>query len=187
MRASPVARSYADALLELAGRQGEEQAFAAAFERLIELQADARVRAFLETPKIDVDAKKRVLRTALAGQVPPVFLNFLLVVLDKRRQRLLGEIALAYRELLDEKLGLLNVEVTVAHELDERGEEEVALQLSRILGRRVLPHLRVDPAILGGIIVRYGDRVLDGSLRRRLVSLRRRLLGAGLEGVTQEG
>ncbi|HUH00057.1 MAG TPA: ATP synthase F1 subunit delta, partial [Gammaproteobacteria bacterium] len=127
------------------------------------------------------------LRTALAGQVPPVFLNFLLVVLDKRRQRLLGEIALAYRELLDEKLGLLNVEVTLAHELDERGEEEVALQLSRILGRRVLPHLRVDPAILGGIIVRYGDRVLDGSLRRRLVSLRRRLLGAGLEGVTQAG
>lgn len=181
MRASTVARSYAEALLELAGRHNVEADFARAFNALSDLLAsDRRVRAFIETPKIDVDAKKQVLRTALEGRVSPLFLNFVMVVLDKRRQRLLEEIGAAYHELLDEKQGLLNVQVTVAHALDERTRDEIVQKLSRVLGRRVVPHVRVDPAILGGVVIRYGDRVLDGSLRRRLVSLRDRLLNTGL-------
>lgn len=176
MRESTVARSYAEALFALARRSGEEQAFAAAFTSLDRaMAADPRVRQFLITPKIDVAAKKRALREAFDGKVPANFLNFLMVVLDKRRQRILPVMGAQYRALLDEALGRLNVRVTLAHELDERAEEEITAELSRILGRKVIPHIELDPAILGGIVVRYGDRMLDASLRRRLHNLRERL------------
>ncbi len=177
MRDSTVARSYADALFALARKHGEETAYATAFDGLDRvLAADPRVRAFLITPKIDVAAKKKALRTALQGKMPAHFLNFLMVVLDKRRQRILGAMGDEYRALLDEHLGRLNVRATLAHELDERAAADVARQLSRILGRNVVPHYHIDPAILGGIVVRYGDRILDASLRRRLLNLRQRLL-----------
>jgi F-type H+-transporting ATPase subunit delta len=105
-------------------------------------------------------------------------MNFMLVLLRKRRQRLIREIAAAYAGLLDDKMGRLHVQVTVAHAPDARLEEQISQQLTRILGRSVLPSIQVDPTILGGIVVRYGDRIVDGSLRRRLFGLRRRLIAA---------
>lgn len=183
MRENTVARSYAVALFELGQRTGQHAEFVAALQSLDALLAsDARVRTFLYTPQLDASAKKDALRRALSGRVPPLFLNFVMVVLDKRRQRLLPDISHAYRALLDEHLGLLNVQVTLAREPDERAEEEIAAQLTRVLGRKVVPHLHVEPAILGGIVVRYGDYLLDGSLRRRLLRLRERMLDTTLTG-----
>jgi F-type H+-transporting ATPase subunit delta len=72
------------------------------------------------------------------------------------------------------------VQVTLAHEPDDATEKSITAELSRILGRSVIPHITVDPALLGGIVVRYGDRVLDGSLRRRLISLRHRMVERAL-------
>ena len=181
MRGSIVARSYAEALFELGERSNAHDDFAHGLNTITTLlDSDPRVRAFLETPKIDVGAKRQALRNALQSQVSPVFLNFLLVVLRKRRQRLLHSIAAAYRDLLDEKLGRLHVQVTMAHEPDEQTEQTLVSELSRVLGRQVIPHITVDPALLGGVVVRYGDNVMDGSLRRQLLSLRHRLVEAAL-------
>ncbi len=184
MTQSTVARSYAQALFALGQQTGEHDSHARAFETVADvLEGDRRVRDFLGSPKIEVGAKKQALIASLQGRVPRLFLNFLLVTLDKRRHRLLSEIAREYRKLLDEHLGRLHVQVTLAHEPDERMERKVSDELTRILGRSVIPHVRVDENILGGIVVRYGDRVLDGSLRRRLLSLRHRLLEAILPPV----
>ena len=181
MRSSIVARSYAEALFELGERQNAHDDFAQGLNTVTSLlESDARGRAFLETPKIEVAHKKAALRQALQSHVSPVFLNFLLVVLEKRRQKLLRGIAAEYRELLDEKLGRLHVQVSMAHEPDEQTEQTVISELSRILGRTVIPHITVDPSLLGGIVVRYGDNVMDGSLRRQLLSLRQRLVQASL-------
>src|SRR5690606_39067521 len=164
-------------IFELGQRTGRHQEFAASMQALETLlTSDARVRHFLYSPLLDVKTRKEALRQAFGGRVHPHFLHFLMIVLDKRRQRLLPEIAQAYRELLDEHLGLLNVRVTLAHEPDERTEEEITTELSRILGRKVVPHIEVDSGILGGIVVRYGDRLMDGSLRRKLLRLRSRML-----------
>jgi F-type H+-transporting ATPase subunit delta len=181
VRDTTVARNYAEALFELGERHGAHDDFAQGLNLITSLLAeDARIRTFLETPKINVARKKTVLREALAEQMSPLFMNFVLVVLQKRRQRLLRAIAAEYRDLLDEKLGRLHVQVTLAHEPDEATEQSIIAELSRILGRTVIPHITVDPALLGGIVVRYGDRVMDGSLRRRLVSLRHRMIEAAL-------
>ncbi|MGH7476932.1 MAG: ATP synthase F1 subunit delta [Longimicrobiales bacterium] len=183
MRDTSIAKNYAEALFELGQRHGQQEAFADAMDQVSGLlAADPRVGRFLATPNIEPETKQRVLREALGERVPRLFLNFLMVLVDKRRQRLLLDIGRAYRTRLDEHLGRVHVEVTLAHEPDERTEEEVSSELSRLLGRTVMPHIRVDESILGGIIARYGDRVLDGSLRRRLQSLRRRMLETQLSG-----
>ncbi len=183
MRESMVSRSYAEALFELGERHGQRADFETATEELgTLLRENPRVRLFLDSPKVELEQKKEVLRTAFEGRVPPLFLNFVLVVLQKRRQRLLQEIADEYRAILDEALGRVRVNVTLATEPDERSEEDMAAELSRILGRTVIPQVRVDPSIVGGIVVRFGDRVLDASLRRRLLSLRRSMMNVELPG-----
>jgi F-type H+-transporting ATPase subunit delta len=182
VRDSIVARSYAGALFELAERHDAHDDFAQGLNTVTALVAsDARIRNFFETPKIAVGEKKRVLRDALQDQVSPMFMQFVLVVLQKRRQRLLRSIAAAYRELLDEKLGRLHAQVTLAREPDEALEHAIIAELTRLTGRTVVPHVTVDPEILGGIVVRFGDHIMDGSVRRRLNRLRQRLVQATLQ------
>ena len=181
MRDTTVARSYAEALFELGERQKKHDPFVASFTALDEAAGrDPVVRAFLESPKIDVGAKKAALRKALGQTADPMFVNFLMVVLQKRRHRLLFDIGREYRNLVDEKLGRVHVQVTLARAADNTLQQQISTQLSKVLGKQAIPHVSINPEILGGIIVRYGDRVLDGSLRRRLVSLRHRLMDAEL-------
>jgi len=181
VRETTVARNYAEVLFEIGEKHDLHDNFVASFNALeAAAGADRRIRQFLDSPKIDTDAKKQALRKALGKTANPLFINFLLVVLQKRRQRLLFDIAAEYRALVDEKLGRAHVQVTLAHEPDAKAQADITRQLSRVLGRDVIPHVTINREILGGIIVRYGDRVLDGSLRRRLVSLRHRLLEAEL-------
>lgn len=180
-----IARSYATALFELAERKGEVEAISRSFASVNALFAsNRRIGEFLSSPKIDVSAKKRVLRTTFEGNVPQIFLNFLLVTLDKRRQRLLRDIAREFDLLMDDKLGRVNVQVTMAHEPGSAEMQEITTRLSRMTGRTVVPHMHVDRSIIGGIIVRYGDRLLDGSLRRRLISLRGRMMQADIANRT---
>jgi len=179
--ATTIARSYASALHEIGERHEVADRFAEELQRLARLLLEEpRARHFLEAPTIDAADKKRALRAALGAEFHPLLVNFLLVVLDKRRQRLLGHIAAEYRTLRDDAKGHVRAEVTLAREPDERQEEDIASALSNKLGRVVIPHFRVDPRILGGVRVRYEDRVIDGTLRRRLIAMRRAMLSAEL-------
>lgn len=173
---SIVARSYAASVFELAQTHGLLDEFTASFNALSGVLSDARVRTFLESPKLDRATKKNALREALGEHVHPLFLNFLLVVIDKRRQNLLSDIAREFQALVEEAHGRMHVSVTVAHEPSAELHQEIRSKLSDIFGKTVVPHVHVDGRILGGIIVRHEDKVIDGSLRRRLVAMRRRLL-----------
>lgn len=180
MDATTIARSYASALHEIGQRHDAADRFGDELERLAGLlREEPRIREFIEAPTVDIEEKKRVLRSALGG-FHPLLVNFVFVVLDKRRQRLLRDIAVGYRAIRDEAQGYVRAEVTLAREPDERLEEEIRSALSRSLGKVVLPQFEVDPRILGGVRVRYEDRVIDGTLRRRLLALRRAMLTADL-------
>src|SRR5215204_1406742 len=99
---SVVARSYAASVFELAGTHGLREEFTASFNALNGVLGDAGVRNFLQSPKLDGRTKKTVLRAALGERVHPLFLNFLLVVVDKRRQALLTDIAREYHALVED-------------------------------------------------------------------------------------
>ncbi len=182
MRDDTIARNYAEVLLELADRNEGADRYAEWMGLVTSaLRSDPRLKQFLETPRIDAQAKKDALAAALGEHAPKPFLNFLRITIDKRRQRLLEHIEQEFNALVDERMGRAPVRVTVAHPLDDAGEAEVALQLSRMLGKTAVPDIRVDPDILGGIVVKTGDTVFDGSVRHRLERLRRRLLEADID------
>ncbi len=188
MRSEVIARNYADTLLTLAQRNGGANTaveFQAAADELASLlNTEPRIRAFLSAPAISMDAKKAALRGALGGRVPELFLRFVLVVVDKRRDNLLREIALAYRERVDEMMGRLRVDVTISHAPDAALQEEIRASLQARLGREVIPTFHVDPELLGGMVLKVGDQILDGSVRSQAAGLRRRLMEAYLPAGT---
>lgn len=180
MRDETVARSYAEALFEVARKHEALEEFGQGIRTVATLlEENPSFRTFLETPRIDADDKKALVRKVLSDRLPAPLVNFLLVTIDKRRQRLLREMAGEYASLMDEHLGREHVEVTVARELDDEALAQVAERLSELLGKTAIPHQQVRPEILGGIVVRAGDTIYDGSLRRRLDRMRRQLVAAG--------
>ena len=181
MRDETVAKNYAETLFELARRHDGVEAYGAAIATVASaIDEDPKFRLFLDTPRIEDDEKKAVVRRVFGEILPKHVVNFVMVTIDKRRQRLLRDISRGYDLLLDEHLGREHVEVTVARQVDDATTRLISERLSSALGTRVIPHVRVKPEILGGLIVRTGDTIYDGSIRRRLDGMRRRLLGASL-------
>ncbi len=184
MASTIIGRNYAETLFELASRHGGDATvdeFARAIEEVATLlDEEPLVREFLETPRVDVEAKQRAIQASFGGRVPDLFLRFLLVVVAKRRQGALREIARQYHALVDAARGRARAEVTVAREPDEALQEEIVAALERRLGQEVVAEFRVDPALLGGVVIRVGGEILDGSLRRRAAGLRRQMLRAKL-------
>lgn len=179
MREPTIARNYAEALFDLAIREDRTEEYGVALEQVARLlDEEPSIRLFLETPRVPLDEKKAVLRKGLEGKLPNHVLNFLLLVLDKRRQRIVRAMSREYQLLLDDRLGRTHVEVTVARVLGESEVDELKAQLTRILGKEALPSVRVRPELLGGIVFRSGDTIFDGSVRRRLEGMRRELLRA---------
>lgn len=179
MRNPAVARNYAEALLELADRSGEAERFGELIEGVGgAIEADETIRVVLESPRVTRKTKQELLRRALTNVAPESFIRFLAAVVKRGRQGLIGAIARQYLALVDIKFGRVHASVVVAREADLGLQDEIGKRLEAVLGQEVIPHLRHDPAILGGIVVRVGDRVMDGSLRRRLKVLRKAMLSA---------
>jgi F-type H+-transporting ATPase subunit delta len=179
-----IAKNYAETLFDLALKHDGLESFADGVDTVVGLlDQNPSFKLFLETPRIADKERKAVLRKVFGEVLPKPLLNFLLVTVDKRRQRLLGSIAEAFHALLDEHLGRTHVTVTVARALDPAVVEELSGRLSSLLGRKAIPHLRVKPAILGGVHLKTGDTVYDGTLRRRMKQLKRQLVSAELPDV----
>lgn len=179
MRGETIARNYAEALFDLAQREESLEAYGEALDQVAALLDETpELRLFLQTPRVEAAEKKKVFRTALEGRIPDHVLHFLLVVIDRRRQRLVAEMATAYRELVDEHLGRTQVDVSVARPLGDEEGDFVQNRLSSILGKEAIPHVRVRPELLGGIVFRSGDTIFDGSVRRQLQRIRRQLMTA---------
>jgi F-type H+-transporting ATPase subunit delta len=179
MRDTTIARNYAEALLELARRADDPAGWGKLMRDVANgVHQDLTVRHFLESPKVSEAQKNEVFFQALGDRVPRHFLRFLQILVRKRRQMLIPEISSEYDKLLDIHEGRVHANVTVARETSGEDESRIAEQLSRVIGKTVVPHLNVNPAILGGIVVKIGDTVMDGSVRRRLGRLRNRILTA---------
>lgn len=179
MRDPTIARNYAEALFQ----SGEAAGVAERYGHLIEvvagaISADQRIRVILESPRVTKDHKRELLARALKGHAPDPFIRFLGAIIKRNRQGLIPQVAEQYLALLDVKQNRLHAGVTIARQPDENLQKEIARRLSETFGKTVVPHFRHEPAILGGLVVRIGDRVLDGSLRRKLLVLRRQMLGA---------
>jgi len=180
VKSSTIARNYAEALLLAA--EAHDTSEIERYGRFMEalagaVQADERISVALESPRVSKAVKAALLERALGDLAPPEFVRFLQAVVRRGRQGLLAEIAQQYDGLVDVKLNRVHAGVTLLEEPDARLQKELIERLTRAIGKEVRAHFRADRGILGGVVVRVGDRIYDGSVRRKLAALRRRLLG----------
>src|SRR3954466_4472723 len=152
MRETTIARNYAEALLALARKSEDLQGWGRMIDDVASaIQRDARLRNFLEAPQISADQKNEVLSKAFEDRAPRLFLRYLQQLVKNRRQMLIPAIANEYRDLVDEVEGRLHAQVTLAKPVDDEQRAEIARQLSHTLGKAVVPQVRINPNILGGI------------------------------------
>lgn len=180
MKNSVVARNYAEALLVLAEKEKAVDRFGDVLDAVAgAVKADATLQAVLMSPRVRKAQKQDLLARGLQSVAPASFVKFLAAVIMRGRQGLLSEISEAYQGIADRSLGRMHASVVTAREADEKLRQAITERLTAAMGKTVLPHFRTDPAIVGGVIVRLGDRVLDGSIRRRIQTLRNRMLNSG--------
>ncbi len=176
MRAATIARNYAEVLFSLGEKSGQTERYADLVEALAAaILASPKVEAVLMSPKITRTAKGDLLARAVAG-APAEFGLFIKAVVKRGRQLLFGEIANQYAGLLDVKFNRVRAGITLARQPEPALQQQITEALSRAVGKEIVAGYAVDPEILGGAIVRIGERRMDGSLRRRLNQLRRQLL-----------
>ena len=175
----PVAAAYAQALIELAEDRGELEPVANdvdALRTLLDEQPEF-VR-FLRGPGIGPDDRAGLLDRTFKDKATPTLLSVLQVMNKKGRLDKLPQMTTAFERLMDKKLGKIEVDVTVARRLDDDKLNEVRDRVGRALGKQAVVHQYVDESILGGMVLRFGDRVIDSSVRAQLDAMRRRLLSA---------
>ncbi|MFO0973874.1 MAG: ATP synthase F1 subunit delta [Phycisphaerae bacterium] len=169
---------YAESLLALAKPAAIEDALAGELDGVAQMVRGVPGFArFLSAPGIDKAARRASIRKLLAGRVHAHVLNLMLVLNDRARSAILPAIRDAYHGLLEKQRGQQRVFVTSAVALTDAERSQLVAALQRIIGRVPLLVERVDAALLGGLRVQYGDRVLDLTLARRLVRMRANLVG----------
>jgi F-type H+-transporting ATPase subunit delta len=178
LRDESIARNYADVLLTLARKANATEEWAGLIQAVAgAVEENKTLQRFLAAPQVSEDAKIAMLGRGLEGKAPRPFVRFLQKLVMNRRQTLIPEIATAYGNLLDASEGRVHARVTVSRETSDAEVQSIAASLSKALGKTVVPHVTVNPKILGGIVVRVGDTVMDGSVRRRLEKLRGQMAG----------
>ncbi len=174
-----LAGRYANAVFELAQDQGAIDRVAANFatlKRLIDTTPDFAM--LVRSPLLTREDQAKALKPLLAKiEAAPLTTNFLLLLAQKRRLSALGAIIASYTHLLAKLKGEVEAQVTSARPLSERETAELKAVLKAKLGRDPRLHTKVDPALLGGLIVKVGSRMIDSSLATKLAGIRAAMRG----------
>lgn len=180
MTSSVITSRYANALADVVTRSSS----VAAPQRVVEelrsfeaaLESSAELRNALASPAVPPQRKRAVVRRLSEMlELSRISMNFLCVLIDHRRTAALEAIVNAFEVVLEERLGFSRAEVSSARELDERQRALLTAELSHLTGTRIKARFAVDESLIGGVMVRVGSTVYDGSVKGRLQALGRRL------------
>lgn len=172
----PVAKRYAQAAFEIARDRGTPDEWAADLRLLAAVIGDPRAAAFLSDTRATLSERHRFLEKTLEG-VDPLVLNLAKLLVAKGRVAIVPQVVEAYENLVDEHRGVSHAEVITAVPLSDDEKRAVEEKLSELTGTKVIARLEVQPEIVGGLLARVGDRLIDGSTRGRLLALRSTLVG----------
>lgn len=171
-----VARRYAQALLALATEKNaldeyeKDLAFVVAT-----ISEQLELKNYMESPKVLSDEKKQTIKKLFTDKISPMALNFVCLVIDKQREQYLLDMLIQYRKYMDEAKNIMDAEVRSAVQLTNNDFEELVNKLSKATGKNIRLKQVIDTSLLGGLVVRIGDKVIDGSVAKRLTLLRQSL------------
>jgi F-type H+-transporting ATPase subunit delta len=174
-RRSSTARRYAEAVFEIAERDGTVERWLTQLNDVAEAVSRPEVVRRLEDPHVPIDARAKALHDVAGTQMLPQMSNLLGLVLRRRRLDSLPQIAREFKRLYNRRAGVVEATATSALALDAQEVADLTARLEKMTGKKVELATAVDATILGGIQVRIGDTLYDGSVRGRLERLRARL------------
>ena len=173
--AGSTARRYADAVFELARESQDFEGWHDDLELLADVFKDRVIVRFFSDPKRSVQEKHGGAHRMFEGRIKPEALNLLLMLIDRGRVEIIPAVMDRYDERAREAHGIVIAEVTTAIQVDAEERRRIAEELTRMTGKRVQLQTKVDDSIIGGLVVRIGDKLIDGSVRTSLQQLRQRL------------
>ncbi len=171
------AKRFAQAVFDIALERKELDRWQSDLKKIASLGEDATVVSLLQNPRLRFGSKVKVLSERL-GEVNPLALNLLYLLLARGRLSMIVNIADEYERLLNSYHGIEQAEVSTAIPIDDKDIKRLTEQLSTIIGNKIVVKSKVDSSLIGGIVARVGDKLLDGSTRNKLAALRDELAGA---------
>ncbi len=174
---SAVAERYAAALADVAVERKNSETIKRNLAAFVEaFSSIADLRNALESPALNAEVKRKVI-AEVAGKMglDVAVRNFIYLVVDHRRTEILPEMEEAFLSELNERLGIVDAEVTSAHELNDDEKRQLRAVLEQRTGKKVEARFQIDGALLGGAVVRLGSTIYDGSVRDQLKRLQEQL------------
>jgi F-type H+-transporting ATPase subunit delta len=176
MRDRKVATRYAGALLASAKEQGVLDGVAESYITILDaVEGNARLGIFMDSPQVATQEKKDLVKSVFGGNVEPVLLNFIHMLIDKNRIDSFRDIGLQFAEMVEEERGVVRARVVTAVQLTDDLSAKLEAKLSSFTGKTVILEKKVDPAVIGGACVTIKDKILDGTVRTNLDLLRKKL------------
>jgi F-type H+-transporting ATPase subunit delta len=172
--ASGAAKRYTEAVFGIAREKGSFDAWQRDLDALGALMSDAGASVAMTSPNVSREQKRSVLAQVLKGGQPEA-VNLATILLDRNRLAIAPEMAQLFRELALAELGIVVADVTTAEPIDKAAETAIKAQLSKIVGKQIEIRTHVDESIIGGVVARIGDQLIDGSVSNQLRRLRNRL------------
>ncbi len=177
MASDPLVKSYAEALFQVARAEETLDRVEEELTRLSKsLDSNAELREFLSNPQISSEGKKSSLFQIFGGKVSPITLHWINMVVDQGRQRRLPTIIEAFFTLAQDAREKITAEVITSVPLSEDQTNRLAQELSKITRKRVFLKPMVDESILGGVIVKIENKVIDGSVKHRLEEIKNEMI-----------
>jgi F-type H+-transporting ATPase subunit delta len=171
-----IARRYAEAVFDIAQRQNTIERTLDDVKGIAEVFSNRTLSYLLREPKISVKRKETAIRQALADKVLPTSLNLALLLVQRELVEVTPRLATELENLVLDYRNEAVAQVTTAAQIDEAMSAIVKKALEKRTGRKIIMETRTDPSILGGVIARVGDEIIDGSVRTRLHILKQQLL-----------
>jgi len=175
------ARRYAQAVFRMALEQKELNVWQSDLRKIASVVRDEALFSLLITREVSFDEKTKVLSERL-GEIHPMALKLVSMLVARDRLNMIEDISDEYQQLLDNYRGVEGAEVadvTTAVPLDDADRLKLAQRITDMVGKPIVLRVKVDPGIVGGIVIRIGDKLIDGSIRSKLAALRRELGGVG--------
>ena len=172
------AKRYSQAVFNIALETNQLDRWQSDLKKIASLSDDATLIAWLESPKFHFDNKARLLSEQL-GDINPLALNLVYLLVARGRLSMVGDITDEYQRLLDSYRGIERAEVITAIPLDDEDKQKLGERLGAVVDKKVVLKPEVDSSLIGGIIARIGDKLLDGSTRSKLAALKRELASVG--------
>lgn len=179
MTEDSVIKGYSLALYTLASNSNQVDQIEAELKVLDSLLKNSRdLEKIMMHPGVSLKVKKKLVENILAHECSPLLKNYLFVIIDKRREEFLNFLYLSYMSVVRQAKGIVLTEVQSTIALTDENIRKLKTNLEKVIGKKIEISTIINPDILGGLVIRFGDKMIDGSLRNKLSKLKKNLMQA---------